>query len=125
MDVAEKNFNAHKTACCSHENAYPYNRNDDPHTDVSLTSLNLFCECTDTTFYALQGVVGQFRRSASLHRVRLESVRARRGEIHTSAKRYITNTLVLILRQIQVAEHPSLGHLKEALYSRTYQLLVH
>jgi hypothetical protein len=67
MDVAEKNFNTHKTAYYSHENAYPYNRNDDPHTDVSLTSLNLFCECTDTLLCVARsgGSISQIRISSS------------------------------------------------------------
>jgi hypothetical protein len=80
MDVAEKNFNAHKTACCSHENAYPYNRNDDPHTDewwVNFADPHLFVAYGSSLFAQ---------------------------------------------DEIQVAEHPSLGHLKEALYSLSHQV---
>lgn len=35
MDVADKTFSAPKTAFYSHEDAYPYLRNEDAHTDVS------------------------------------------------------------------------------------------
>ena len=92
MDVTDQTFKVLKTAHYHHEDAYPYNRNDDPLRDVSTPSLpspltplqEWWINFADTQLFVASG--------ASLY----------------------------AQDEIQVSEHPSLAHLKEALYAREW-----